>query len=43
MKMSEIKRIKLLPDFDWAFNPKIPREKLMGYLHTNGSSNHRTS
>ena len=34
MKMSGIKRIKLLSDFDWAFNPKIPREKLMEYLHT---------
>jgi DNA replication protein DnaC len=34
MKMSGIKRIKLLSDFDWAFNPKVPREKLMEYLHT---------
>jgi len=29
MRMSGIKRIKLLADFDWVFNPKIPREKLM--------------
>jgi DNA replication protein DnaC len=34
MRMSGIKRIKLLADFDWVFNPKIPREKLMEYLHT---------
>ena len=34
MRMSGIKRIKLLSDFDWAFNPKIPREKIMEYMHT---------
>ena len=34
MRMSGIKRIKLLSDFDWAFNPKIPREKILEYLHT---------
>jgi DNA replication protein DnaC len=34
MRMSGIRRIKLFTDFDWAFNPKIPREKLMEYLHT---------
>jgi DNA replication protein DnaC len=34
MKMSGIQRIKLLADFDWTFNPKIPREKIMEFLHT---------
>jgi len=34
LRMSGIKRVKLLTDFDWAFNPKIPREKIMGFLHT---------
>jgi DNA replication protein DnaC len=34
MRMSGIKRIKLLADFDWTFNPKVPREKIMEYLHT---------
>jgi len=34
LKMSGIKRVKLLSDFNWAFNPKIPRDKLMQYMHT---------
>jgi len=34
MRMSGIKRIKLLADFDWAFNPKVSREKVMEYMHT---------
>jgi len=34
MRMSGIKRIKLLADFDWVFNPKVPREKVMEYMHT---------
>jgi DNA replication protein DnaC len=34
LRMSGIKRVKLLSDFDWAFNPKIPREKIMAFLHT---------
>ena len=32
--MSGIKRIKLLGDFEWAFNPKIPREKIMEFMQT---------
>jgi len=32
LRMSGIKRIKLLGDFDWAFNPKIPREKIMEFM-----------
>jgi DNA replication protein DnaC len=35
MKMSGIQRVKLLADFDWTFNPKIPREKIMEFLQTN--------
>ena len=34
MKMSGIPRVKLLADFDWTFNPKIPRDKIMEFLHT---------
>jgi DNA replication protein DnaC len=34
LRMSGIKRVKLLTDFDWAFNPKIPREKIMEFMHT---------
>ena len=31
LRMSGIKRIKRLSDFDWTFNPKIPREKIMEF------------
>jgi DNA replication protein DnaC len=34
MRASGIKRIKLLGDFDWTFNPKIPRDKIMEFLAT---------
>jgi DNA replication protein DnaC len=34
LRMSGIKRIKLLSDFDWAFNPKIPRDKIMVFIQT---------
>ena len=34
MRASGIKRIKLLQDFDWTFNPKIPRDKIMEFLQT---------
>lgn len=34
MKRSGIKRVKLLTDFDWNFNPKLPREKLQQFLGT---------
>jgi DNA replication protein DnaC len=29
---SGIKRVKTLGDFDWKFNPKIPRDKLMEFM-----------
>jgi len=35
MRRSGIKRIKRLEDFDWKFNPKIPRNEIMDF---NGSS-----
>ena len=34
MRASGIKRLKFLNDFDWTFNPKIPRDKIMEFLHT---------
>ena len=34
MRGSGIKRVKFLDDFDWAFNQKIPRDKIMEFLHT---------
>lgn len=34
LRMSGIKRVKLLSDFNWAFNPKIPREKVMEFMQT---------
>jgi len=34
LRMSGIKRVKLLSDFDWTFNPKIPKEKVMEFMKT---------
>jgi DNA replication protein DnaC len=34
LRGSGIKRVKFLQDFDWTFNPKIPRDKIMEFLHT---------
>jgi DNA replication protein DnaC len=34
LRMSGIKRVKLLSDFDWAFNPKVPKEKIMEFMQT---------
>jgi len=34
LKTSGIGRPKLLDDFDWTFNPNIPRDKIMEYLKT---------
>lgn len=34
MKMSGVKRVKVLTDFDWTFNPKIPRDKIMEFINT---------
>ena len=34
LKMSGIRRPKLFEDFDWTFNPKIPRDKIMEFVQT---------
>lgn len=34
LRVSGIKRIKRLQDFDWTFNPKIPRDKLLEFVQT---------
>jgi DNA replication protein DnaC len=34
MRKSGIKRVKRLSDFDWTFNPKIPRDKILEFVHT---------
>ena len=34
LRMSGIKRIKFLNDFDWSFNPKLPRERIMEFMHS---------
>ena len=34
MRASGIKRVKILNDFDWTFNPKIPHDKILEFLHT---------
>ena len=34
LKMSGMKRVKLLSDFDWKFNPKVPRDKILAFMNT---------
>lgn len=34
LRMSGIKRVKLLSEFDWTFNPKLPRERFMEFMNT---------
>ena len=34
LKVSGIKRIKLLENFDWTFNPKISRDKIMEFVNS---------
>jgi len=34
LRQSGIKRIKLLKEFDWSFNPKIPKDKILEFLNT---------
>lgn len=34
LKTSGIKRVRRLEDFDWTFNPKIPRDKIMELINT---------
>ena len=35
LQRSGIRRMKRLADFDWKFNPKLPREKFMAFLNSN--------
>jgi hypothetical protein len=32
LRMSGIKRVKLLSDFYWTLNPKVSREKIMEFM-----------
>ncbi len=34
LRMSGLRKVRLLTEFDWTFNPKIPREKVMEFIHT---------
>lgn len=34
LRMSGIRGARMLSDFDWTFNPAIPREKIMEFIHT---------
>lgn len=34
MQRSGIRRVKRIEDFDWKFNPKIPREKVMPFFQS---------
>lgn len=34
MKRSGLKRIKRIEDFNWTFNPKIPRDKIMRFFES---------
>ena len=34
LKKSGIKKIKRLEDFDWTFNPKLPRDKIMEFANS---------
>jgi len=40
MQRSGIKRIKRIDDFDWKFNPKIPRQKIMPFFQSSEWSTH---
>jgi len=39
LQRSGIKRIKRLEDFDWKFNPKLPREKFMAFRNSPWADN----
>src|SRR4030066_621310 len=40
MRMSGIKRVKRLSDFDWTFNPKVPKDKIMPACRRQGVCSH---
>lgn len=39
ISLSGIKKIKLLEQFDWTFNPKIQRDKIMEFINSNWIEN----
>lgn len=39
ISLSGIKRIKLLEQFDWTFNPKMQRDKIMEFINSNWIEN----
>lgn len=39
IKLSGIKRIKTFEEFDWTFNPKIPRDRIMEFTNSNWVEN----
>jgi DNA replication protein DnaC len=41
LRYSGIKRVKKISDFDWAFNPKIPKDKIMEFLHSNSIKHYK--
>jgi DNA replication protein DnaC len=36
LRMSGLRKVRLLSDFDWTFNPKIPRERIMEFILIDG-------
>ena len=41
LQRSGIKRVKRIEDFDWKFNPKIPRDKIMDFFDSHWVENAR--
>jgi len=41
LQRSGIRRIKRLEDFDWKFNPKLPREKFMAFRNSTWIQNNQ--
>ena len=41
LQRSGIKRVKRIEDFDWKFNPKIPRDKIMDFFDSRWVENAR--
>lgn len=39
LRNSGIKRVKFLDQFDWTFNPKLPRDKIMEFINNNWIEN----
>jgi DNA replication protein DnaC len=41
IRLSGIKKIKTLEEFDWMFNPKIPRNEIMEFINSDWVENAR--